>query len=145
VEAAGPALVGNWFVANNLVSLDNCRDADSGIAIFMSFVDSDYFSHRTDEHFGSSRDFRWQRQRDVELRPIAQVVINREVKAACGNVARFSLARGGFLFYWYPNDDRKRQIISTGGSTLSHFSLAPEFPSMYTIPDHDLGAGDVPN
>jgi hypothetical protein len=135
-DDATPELVGNRLVANNLVSFNNRRNANSGIAIFVSIVDADHFARRADEDFRTPRDFRGQCQRDVELCPGARVLVNREVKAARGNVACFSSVRGGFLFKRYPNDDRKRQIISTGCSALCHFPLVPDFANIYTLSEH---------
>src|ERR1700688_2013525 len=100
------ALLRGWFVANDLVPLNYCRNAHSRGAILRLLVYADHFAHRANKDFGSPRDFGGQRERDVELRSRAEFFVNGEINTASGNVACFSAARGCFFFYRHPNDDR---------------------------------------
>jgi hypothetical protein len=132
------ALPGSWFVANDLIPLNHRRNTNSRSAIFRLLVHTNHFAHCANENFGSSRDFGGQRKCDIELGPWTEVMVNREINAARGNIACFSVPCGSI--YRHSNNDRERQIIPPSRSTLCHFPLAPDFPSMRTIPDHELGA-----
>jgi hypothetical protein len=99
-------LLSGRFSTNNFVSLNDRGNADSSGAIFRLLVDSNHFAHRANENFRTSGDFGGQSERNVELRSRAQIPVNCEVNAACGNVARLSIARGNLFFNWHANNDR---------------------------------------
>ena len=133
------------FVANNFVAFNHGRYAHSGGAILRLLVDADDLAHGANKYFGATRHFGGQSKCEVQLGPCAEILVNGEINTPRGNVPRFPVPKGCFFFYRRPNDHRKRQIISTCCATLCHFPLDPNFLLMSIVPDHELGAIDVPN
>ena len=58
---------------------------------------ANHFAHRANENFRAPGHFGGQSESNVELRSWTQILVNREVDAACGNVACLTVARG-YLF-----------------------------------------------
>ncbi len=109
----GPGLLCCRVTANNLVPLNDGCNANTGRIISRRWIHTNNLAHGANENFRTTGDFRGQRQGDVKLGTGAKVLVNREVEAASGDVARFAIARGSFLFDRHPNDDRQGKIIST--------------------------------
>ena len=69
--------------ANNFVALDHGGHADSRGTIFRLSVDSHNFAHSTNKNFRTPSYLSGQRKRNVKFGSRAQVLINREINAAC--------------------------------------------------------------
>ena len=94
------------FCAYDFVSLDDCGDTDARVIAIRPFIDSHHLAHRANEDLRPASDFRGQRQRDVQFRARTQILVNRKINTACGDVACFAASRGYFFFHWHANDDR---------------------------------------
>src|SRR5580692_10526512 len=79
---------------NDFVALDDGGNADTVGTIFRTLVDSNHFAHGANENFRTSSHFGGQNKRDVQFRARAHVLIDCEVDAASGNIARLPVARG---------------------------------------------------
>jgi hypothetical protein len=93
------------FAADDVVSLDDCRDPDVLGAIVLSPVNAYHASLSTDKNFGSSRYFGGKCEGNVQLCAGLEILVQCKVNAACGNVSGASISRViGFLnwnFYDY--------------------------------------------
>src|SRR5271157_2622308 len=103
---------GRLFVANDLVALDDRRDADARLPTLRTPLDAHNLAHGADENLRAAGNLRRERQGDIELGPGVEIVIDREVDTASRDVARLAVALCSLFFYRRSNDDRQRQIVT---------------------------------
>ena len=143
--AEGPEILcRRRLVTNNFITLDDGGHTHTTHARLRFLFHADYLAHRANKYFRTSGDFRWQRQSDIELSSGAQILVDREIDTAGGDVSCFSVA-SGLPIYWHPYNDRQRQVISPCCSSLGHLYLSPRFPLDYAYVSVKLSKVAVPN
>src|SRR5713101_1091248 len=106
-RATPAALSRGGLTADDVVSLDHRGDADALAAAFELPLHPHHLALGADVNLGAACDLGGKGQRDVQLGASREIMVNREINAAGGNVASLATARTGFFVDGNTDDDRQ--------------------------------------
>jgi hypothetical protein len=93
------------FATDNVVSLDDRRDANSFRAAIVPPVNTNDTALCADKNFGTASDFRRERQSNIEFGSGFQFLFQGKINTARGNVSRAAISGIFGFFNWQTDYD----------------------------------------